>query len=265
MQLDWFTFFAQFINFLILIWLMKKFLYKPVMNVMKKREDEVASRLDEAKVKNEEAEEMAKDYRDKMEQLDDRKEEWLEEAKIEAESYKKELIRQARNEVENMAAKWQESVESERAIFMEALEKQSFHKIVDTIEKIIMELADGNLEEQTLKTFFRKLEDFDQDEKERVSKTAMDGTVEILTAFELKEQDKRKAEDSIRRIFNSEINCHFKTNKDLGFGLELRSNGWKFGWNMKSYLNDLLAEMEDFIDSEINLKSETEHAEKSNK
>jgi len=38
MLIDWFTVVAQVINFLILVWLMKRFLYKPILNAIAARE-----------------------------------------------------------------------------------------------------------------------------------------------------------------------------------------------------------------------------------
>lgn len=264
MQIDWFTFSAQIINFLILLWLLKKFLYGPVLEVMKKREDEVSARLEEARIKLKEAEELGIEYQDKMEQLEERKEEWLEEAKQETESYKKELMHTARTAVERIESKWQESVESDRISFLESLERRAFLKIVDTVERIITELADGNLEEQALKIFLRKLKHMDPNEKERMAKTAIDGHVEFVTAFEMDETDKKRVINTIHELFSRETGCLFKTDMDLGFGLELRTNGWKAGWNLQSYLDDLRSDLENSIDAEFGSKSESNPAEHTN-
>ena len=48
MQIDWFTFSAQIINFLVLVWLLKKFLYKPVLAAMEKRKAALVARHQEA-------------------------------------------------------------------------------------------------------------------------------------------------------------------------------------------------------------------------
>ena len=48
MLIDWFTVVAEIVNFLILLWLLKRFLYKPVLNAMDKREATIASRENEA-------------------------------------------------------------------------------------------------------------------------------------------------------------------------------------------------------------------------
>ena len=45
MLIDWFTIIAQALNFLILAWLLKRFLYRPVLNALDEREKLIASEL----------------------------------------------------------------------------------------------------------------------------------------------------------------------------------------------------------------------------
>ena len=48
MLIDWFTVAAQALNFLILVWLMKRFLYKPILNAIDAREKLIAKELADA-------------------------------------------------------------------------------------------------------------------------------------------------------------------------------------------------------------------------
>src|ERR1700678_2344038 len=45
MLIDWFTVGAQVLNFIALVWLLKRFLYKPVLNAIDARERRVAAEL----------------------------------------------------------------------------------------------------------------------------------------------------------------------------------------------------------------------------
>lgn len=261
MQIDWFTFAAQIINFLILIWLLKKFLYKPVLNVMKKREDEVTARLKEAEKKRNEADAMTEEYRSKMEHLENRREAWLEEAKQESESHKKDLIQSARDEVKKMELKWRESVESDKSLFLDELEKQTFHLTVKTVGRIVTELADVSLEQQALNRFLNTLEKMDIDEREKIT-DLIDGTdIQLLTTYELNDEDKKRVINTVSELFPGKREYHFAIDKKLGFGLEIRASGWKMGWDMKSWLDDLLAEMNQFLDSEIDQSGKSEPLE----
>jgi len=56
MQINWFTVIAQIINFFILVWLLKRFLYKPILKAIDEREKKIASQLEDANAKEEKAE-----------------------------------------------------------------------------------------------------------------------------------------------------------------------------------------------------------------
>ena len=60
MPIDWFTVVAQAINFLILVWLLKRFLYKPILHAIDEREKGIAAQLAQAEAKKAEAPEGAR-------------------------------------------------------------------------------------------------------------------------------------------------------------------------------------------------------------
>lgn len=55
MQLDWTTFALEVINFLVLVWILQRFLYRPVTAVIARREAEIGTRLTEAQAMRAEA------------------------------------------------------------------------------------------------------------------------------------------------------------------------------------------------------------------
>ncbi len=60
MLIDWFTVVAQIVNFLILVWLLKRFLYKPILDALDAREKKIAKELADADLKKTEATEGAR-------------------------------------------------------------------------------------------------------------------------------------------------------------------------------------------------------------
>jgi F-type H+-transporting ATPase subunit b len=256
MEINWFTFTAQIVNFLILIWLLKRFLYTPLQNVMKNREDEVLSRLEEARQKLVQAEEMSNEYQEKMDQLEEQKEEWLEEAKKETESFRKELLQTARNEVDAIHAKWLKAVESEKRSLIEALERQSVQKILSIVEKIVIDLSDAELEQQTIKRFLEKVKAKDEEGKTQLEKIRSEKEIEIVSSFPLEKADRQKIDTVIQGVFSDQTIHNYTTDPDLGFGIELQSNGWKLGWNMKMYLKELRSEVDTLLDQTFQSRSE---------
>lgn len=204
----------------------------------------IASRLEEARQKLEEAEDKARDYQDKLDRLQERKKTWLEEAREETEIHRKELLQAAREEVEKAQQKWMESVKSDRNLFLDDLEKRSFDKLVETVEKIVRELANQDLEQHTLNRFMEELKAADAGDKENMSRSAKGGKVQIITAFVLSEPDQKELDKLVQKVLSEDVTCQFKTDSTLGFGIELRSNGWKMAWNMKAYIEELRSGLE---------------------
>lgn len=243
MQIDWFTFTAQIINFLILLWLLRKFLYDPLLNVMKDREEKISSRLEEARIKLEEAERRSKEYQKKLDELEKQKSAWREEAKEEAESFKLELMQESRNEVEQVRSKWIKSVEKEKKMFLDELEEQSFEKIMDVVEHMVSDLADRTLEKQAINRFINRIKEMKDDERKQMIDAVDTNQLEVATAFPTEEKDRKEIDAAIRRLLDSEKGCRYTHDPELGFGIEVRSNGWKIGWNMKGYLEELRSEV----------------------
>ena len=69
MLIDWFTVGAQLLNFLILVWLMKRFLYQPVLDAITAREQKIAAELVDAAATQTRATQQQEEFRQKKAQL----------------------------------------------------------------------------------------------------------------------------------------------------------------------------------------------------
>lgn len=70
MQLDWTTFLLQIVNFVVLVWLLKRFLYRPVMDVIARRRDGIEKALADARAAEAHAESLRQDYERKLAEQD---------------------------------------------------------------------------------------------------------------------------------------------------------------------------------------------------
>lgn len=254
MNIDWFTLSAQVVNFLILLALLKHFLFGPLSDVMKKREQTVTSRLEEAHQKLIEAENKDELYRQKLTELEGRKEEIMSEMRKDAEQYKNELLQQAREEVQQIRTKWEESIEHEKQTFYGELHRQTSANIVELLNRIIMDLSNSTLEEQALTKLLTKLEQMDDKEKKRAIQAALDygdGQLTVTSSFPLSESQKKKMRNKLREIFSMEISCRFEVSALLGFGIEMRTDSWKVGWNAQLYLDELKKKVDTLFDPNL--------------
>lgn len=66
MELNWSTFILEIINFLILIWILKRFFYKPVLEVIARRRAGIEKTLEDAQALHNEAKALQKQYESRL-------------------------------------------------------------------------------------------------------------------------------------------------------------------------------------------------------
>ena len=147
MQIDWLTVAAQIVNFLVLVWLLQRFLYRPITRAMARREQRIAQRLHEADQKREEAEGEARAYRKRQKEFDERRERMLAEARNDAEVERKALQQATREEIGKRKREWLKQVEDQRAEFLRDFRQRSTEHFYALARRALGELADAQLEE----------------------------------------------------------------------------------------------------------------------
>ena len=241
MLIDWVTVAAQIVNFLILVGLLRKFLYAPIIRSMDEREAKIADRLDDARRSKETAQQEAEEYRERNKELDAKRAEMMQEAKTEAEQLRKELVQQARSEVEEKKQAWLETTAREQDAFLSDLRIRAGDRILAISRQALADLANRQMERQVVEVFLEALEgtdpaelgDFDRSEGEDV------GGLTVSSAFELQDDLRDQLMQKIREWIGQPVRLDFTVSRELLSGIELRSNGRKIVWNLKEYLDSL--------------------------
>lgn len=244
-MIDWFTVSAQIINFLILVFLLKKFLYGPIIRAMDKREEKIAGRLNDAGQKQEEAQKEIKRYRKKNEDFESQRADMLAEAKTAAEQQEKQLIAMARKEIDDVRARWLEAVSQEKEAFLGNLRKKMAAEIYSIARKVFTDLADMSLEEHMLEVFMRKINAIDREELDEIKtklKDSGDG-ITVATSFEIPGQKLQSIRETVQRITGRDSQLEFVLSRDILCGIELRAKGYTLGWNVDAYLKSLEEEL----------------------
>ena len=240
-MIDWFTVSAQIINFLILVFLLKRFLYGPIIRAMDKREETIAGRLNEAGQKREEAQKEIDRYRKKNEDLDSQRAEMLAAAKEAAEQQKKEFIGMARKEIDDIKARWREAVSQEKEAFLGNLRNRMADELSALARKVCSDLADVSLEEHMTAMFLKKMSALKQEELDDIKAKLRDSQegITVTTSFTIPEQQLQAVSETVRRITGLDAEPEFALSKDILCGIELRGHGYTLGWNLDAYLTSL--------------------------
>lgn len=240
-QIDLFTLIAQIINFIVLILLLRVFLYKRIIKAMDEREKRIASRLEEVEMKKRDAEKEAESYREKERELLEKREEMLAQARKDVEAKKEELASKARSEVEESRAAWYKEVERQKNAFLAELRRRAGERIYAAARRVLQDLANDDLERQIINTFIKRLQDMEKDEKEAIKALGKkpQERVVIKSAFEIPEIMRKMVEEAVRDQVGGDVDMHFETSSRLICGIELHAQDRRISWSLNGYLEDL--------------------------
>lgn len=241
MQVDWFTVVAQIINFLVLVGLLKHFLYGPIIRAMDEREKRIAHRLHEAEEREKRAEEEAQSHRKAREELERKRSEMLEQAKQEAEQKRRKLIGSARQEVDEMQSRWRESLRQEHDSFLGEMRDQAARQVCAITRRVMRDLGDERLEARIVEVFLDRLGEMDDDARKQMGDAVRSSSdsLTVVSSFELPDEERGKVTEALKACFSGSLRPNFTTSEDLICGIELRAGGRKIAWSVNEYLDAL--------------------------
>jgi F-type H+-transporting ATPase subunit b len=238
MLIDWFTVGAQALNFVILVWLMKHFLYKPILNAIDTREKRIAAELADADAKKAEAQKDRDEFQHKNEEFDQQRAALLSQATSEAKTERQRLLEEARQAADALSAKRQETLRNDAQSLNQAIRRRTQQEVFAIARKTLTDLATTSLEERLSDVFIRRLREIDDQAKAGLAsslKTASEPAI-VRSAFDLPVQQRSAIQDAINRAFSADIRIRFETAPDLVSGIELVTSGQKVEWSIAGYI-----------------------------
>lgn len=250
MLIDWFTVIAQIINFLVLIALLKHFLYDRIINAINQREEKIASRLEEAEKKREEAEREVEISRKKNQELEDRREQMLFQAKEEAEAQRKELIKKARHEVDRIQARWYEAIQREKDSFLQDLRQRAGQQVYAIARLALTDLAHADLEQRMIDVFVYRIMELDEEKRKEIAELIKKGDKRavVTSAFEIPMNVQQRITKVVRSHLGGGIDLQYQISSDVILGIELKVHGYKIAWSLDNYLESLEANISEALE-----------------
>ena len=245
---NWYTIVFQAINFMILVFLLRRFLYGPIIEAMDERERKIVQREETAASRETEAEEARRTFRQRTAEMEARAEEFTQEARADAAEKKRALLEDARREVETSRRRWQEALEEEKADFLRQLRVGIGRGATSVARRSLADLADAELEVQIRRHFLSRLHDLPGEERLSLA-AAMDedeGRVQLRAAFEVPDRWIGQLEETLRATLGEpdrSIEVHRRVDPGLVCGIELETGGHRVAWAIDSYIGEIEEEL----------------------
>ena len=242
MLFDWFTIGAQALNFLILVYLLKRFLYGPIIEAMEERKAKVHEDLVRAEKARQEAAMYSQELKRQQKELEQAKENMLIEARSKVETWHETALADVRKNVSEQHTLWLDSLEREKHLLAENIRRDVAAEVVALAKKVLTDLSDEELEFRVVNQFLNKL---GQD----IPNAAVAGDITIRLGFSVSQAHEEHIIQAIQSQFPEVDNIRLTVDPSLKLGITLVAGDKKWDWTLSSYLegieDSILASLDD--------------------
>jgi len=241
MSIDWITVAAQIANFLVLIWLLKRFLYRPILNGIEAREVEITDRMQVAVRAQEKADAAESSYRDQLSALQFEQSEITDTMRHKAEEQRDALLAEAHDRLEQERKNWEAHLSEEGRKYTAKLHRAGAGALLSLTRKALIDLADETLEGRMAHHLATQMKSMSSD----LHHAAGRSTEAIVTSHApLPTSVQDQMTTDVQAVF-PKIPVRFETDADQSPGLVLRVGGAQLAWTVDSYIDGLNTLMEE--------------------
>jgi F-type H+-transporting ATPase subunit b len=260
MPIDWFTVAAQAVNFLILVWLLKRFLYQPILHAIDEREKGIAAQLAEAEAQKAQAQKERDEFQHKNEALDQERAVLLKKATDEANAERQRLLDEARKDADALRAKRREALRIEQQNLGQEITRWTQKQVFAIARKTLTDLASTSLEDRMGAAFVQRLRTLTGAAKEQLAAALKTSTqpARLRSAFDLSQELHAAIQKALNETFSADIHIQFETVPELVSGIELSTNGQKVAWSIAEYLATLEKSAGELLRKEAKAESKPE-------
>lgn len=239
MELNLSTMILEVINFLVLVWILQRFLYRPILNIIDKRKHDIEEKLEHARQSTLQAEELQRQY-------DQRLKSWQDELTAMRKKFDDELseLRKTKlvaldQELKNLRDKARESEKLQQAELQRSLEFQAIKQANQFAAKLLGELACPELQGNLIKFLFEKLDNLSADKQSEFARRIKDNPPQIIkiqSVYSLNDTDKKRLQTKLNHITQLDVPYEYRLQKDLLAGVQIDIGGWIIDANLKNEL-----------------------------
>lgn len=235
MSIDWVTVLAQIANFLVLLWLLKRFLYRPILDGIDAREAEIAKRMAAADQAQYDAKAAESEYVKQRAQLLSDQDALLEKALAATELQREGLLTDARSTLQQEQQDWRKHLEHERQAFNQRLQKTGSEALLQLTRKALHDLADESLENAIVRHLGQQLQPI---ASELLQAAGGKQQAHVTTRDALPVATQALLQTEVQRWL-PDVTLSFATDAQQSPGVLMQVGGAQVAWTTDSYMDEL--------------------------
>lgn len=225
MRIDWWTLALQTINVAVLVWLLARFFFRPIADIVARRQEEANKLLSDAAAAGEKAAE-ARAEADKMRAgIAAERDQLIAEAQQAARTERQNLLAQASREIAKLRGEAEAAIARDQAAAEQATVARASELAVDIAQRLLARLPSSDSLAAFLDGLWQKLRALSPEERTGFTSTVADRPVELVTATALSEAEIEQIPRALREMFGPDLRFALRSDPGLIAGVELHGPG----------------------------------------
>lgn len=238
MELNWSTFLLEILNFLVLVWILKHFFYKPLQQVIARRQQGIEQRLAEAEKVQRDAQQLQQQYEGRLGDWERERQQAREAMQKEMKDKRAQLERELQESLQQQRKRAEVVEQRHRREQLRQLEQQAVEQGGEFAARLLQQGAGPDLESRLQALLLDSLGKISAEQMGALREALQKNTqvVEVASAFPLLPHQREQIADELEDLLEQPVNCHFVENPELIAGLRLGIGSWVLGANVRDEL-----------------------------
>lgn len=240
MGIDLVTLIAQIINLLVLIWLLKRFLYRPVLNMIKERQALIDEQINRAKQAKQDALAEEAEYQKKVAAFDRDRSKMFKQMQDQVDDLREKLTAEAKQDVAHLRQTWKNELEQEKQAFDISIQNAIVKNFKLFASDALKDMAGVELNALVIKKFKEQIEKMPASQRDQIIQNALSKKqITVLTDSRLDDKTKADLQEFLISTFGLKkqaIKINFKADANLICGIQVQAGEQVTSWNLQNYL-----------------------------
>ena len=242
MELNWSTFMLEIINFLVLVWILKRFLYKPVLDVIARRQAGIEKTRADAEQLRAGANSLQEKYESRLADWDQERQQARAALAREFGAERARKMAELQTALEQEREKAQVTDVRQQADVKRKIEETALMQAARFAARLLEQTSGADTEARLVDLVITGLTRLPAERSEALRNSCgkSPGTVVVVSAFPLADKHRQQLEQALATVTSPNTALRFEQNSDLLAGVRITIGAWVLGANLQDELKGFL-------------------------
>jgi len=235
LELNWSTFLLEIINFLVLVWILKRFLYRPILSVLEERRKKIEQSLNEATNQHTQAIALEQQYKERLDTWEHEKLQLREALQQEIQNERTQKLEQLQTELGCEREKSAVIEQHQQAEILRQYQQKAHEQGARFATRLFNAVASKELESRLFDLLIETFDNMDEDRQLSLldaCKTSSDA-ITVISAYTLSETQRQQLEQKICTVQEQTVTFKYLQDEKLLAGLRIVIGAWILRINLQ--------------------------------